>query len=156
MVRDCDSVINAREAAAVGEWLASGRAFHVIRDWWTHTDLMLAGMWGGISGLLPGLESLFEAYRARAVETPNWDQWFLRDCVWAYVRESCLVHDRLFRVPGSVPLPGPVPRGNRHVGQDEYAVRRDEQEKDLADWIERLPCLIDPRTPSRRAGGRGA
>ena len=149
-VRDCDSVVNAREAEAVRLWLDSDRAFHVIRDWWTHTDLMLAGMWGGVAGMLPDMEKLFLAYRGRAVETPNWDQWFLRDCVWGYVRESCVVHDRLFRVAGSEPLPGPMPRGNRHVGQDEYAVRRAEQDRELEDWIERLPCLIAPRSGARR------
>ncbi|MGB7205573.1 MAG: tetratricopeptide repeat protein, partial [Anderseniella sp.] len=50
LVRDADSIINHREKAAVDAWLASGKAFHVMRDWWTHTELMLAGMWGGVGG----------------------------------------------------------------------------------------------------------
>ena len=43
LVRDVDSVIGEREKAAVDAWLASDKWFHVMRDWWTHTDLILAG-----------------------------------------------------------------------------------------------------------------
>jgi hypothetical protein len=52
-VRDADSVLNLRERLAVDDWLASGRWFHIMRDWWSHTDLVLAGMWGGVAGVLP-------------------------------------------------------------------------------------------------------
>ena len=41
---------------AVDEWLTSGRYFHVMRDWFIHTDLIIAGMWGGVGGALPSLE----------------------------------------------------------------------------------------------------
>ena len=44
LVRDVDSVINARESRAVAQWVESDKWFHVMRDWWTHTDLILAGM----------------------------------------------------------------------------------------------------------------
>jgi len=141
LVRDCDSVVNERELVAVDEWVKSGRRFHVMRDWWTHTDLVLAGMWGGVAGQLPDLKELFDNYKGSLVETPHWDQWFLRDCVWAYIRQDCLVHDRIFRTKGSTPFPGVTPRGHRHVGQDEFAVRRREQELEIAPWIERLTCL---------------
>lgn len=53
LIRDTDSVINLRERLAVEQWLSSGKGFHIIRDWWTHTDLILAGLWGGVSGALP-------------------------------------------------------------------------------------------------------
>jgi tetratricopeptide (TPR) repeat protein len=55
LVRDADAVVSTREALAVMEWLESDRWFHVMRDYWTHTDPILAGMWGGRSGLLPDL-----------------------------------------------------------------------------------------------------
>ncbi|WP_049976478.1 tetratricopeptide repeat protein, partial [Azospirillum sp. B506] len=42
--RDCDSRIGPREAAAVAAWIASGKAFHVMRDHPLHSELMLAGM----------------------------------------------------------------------------------------------------------------
>jgi tetratricopeptide (TPR) repeat protein len=41
LVRDADAVVSGREAAAVAAWLASDRWFHIMRDCWTHTDLIL-------------------------------------------------------------------------------------------------------------------
>lgn len=141
LVRDCDSVINSREAAAVEEWLASGKAFHVMRDWWTHTDPMLAGMWGGLGGILPPLAPLLAGYKAAAMETPSWDQWFLRDRIWPSVSDAALVHDRLFATPGSHDFPGPLPAGDFHVGQDEFAVRAAEQATELASFRGKIGSL---------------
>lgn len=135
LVRDVDSVLNPRERAAVAAWIASDRWFHVMRDWWTHSDLMLAGMWGGVAGVLPDVGELLAGYRPRAAETPNVDQWFLRDCVWQYVRTSCLVHDRCFTPPGAQPWPEPPPEGHFHVGQDEHAVRGEQQRARVAPWL---------------------
>lgn len=144
MVRDCDSVVNQREALAVEEWIASGKPFHIMRDWWTHTDPMLAGMWGGIGGVLPSMQILLSAYKPKHLETPNWDQWFLRDRVWALVRDQALVHDRYFASRNAVPFPGEAPPGNVHVGQDEFAVRRNVQRAILGDWLQKLPILKMP------------
>ena len=141
LVRDCDSVVNQREARAVGDWIASGRAFHVMRDWWTHTDPMLAGMWGGVAGVLPPMKSLLSTYKSKHLETPNWDQWFLRDQVWALIRDEALIQDRCFASRHAVPFPGETPPGSTHVGQDEFAVRRGEQRAILAKWIDRIPIL---------------
>jgi len=141
LVRDADAVIDRREAQAVEAFLRSGKWFHSIRDWWTHTDLMLAGMWGGVAGVLPNMMSMLAKYRSRNVETPNIDQWFLRDRVWAFVRQSCLVHDRCFRPPGAAPLPPPVDDDDRHIGQDEYAVRAQDQERLLRSWIDECASL---------------
>jgi hypothetical protein len=140
-VRDCDSVISHREAAAVNAWIASDRWFHVMRDWWTHTELILAGMWGGVAGILPDLKQLFEGYSSKQLETPNWDQWFLRDRIWGMIKNHCLIHDRFFRVLDSLPFPVASPGGNVHIGQDEFAVRRIEQEKILSEWADRCPSL---------------
>jgi hypothetical protein len=144
LVRDVDSVVGMREAAAVAEWIASGRWFHVMRDWWTHTDLILAGMWGGVADVLPAMAPLLDSYRPRAAETPNVDQWFLRDEIWRYVRQSCLVHDRCYRLFDARPWPGPAPEGDIHVGQDVFATRRIGQEQRLAAWIARVPSLSSP------------
>lgn len=144
LVRDVDSVVNAREAVAVSEWLASGAWFHVMRDWWTHTDLILAGMWGGVAGVLPGLAGLVAAYRPGLVATPNIDQWFLRDRVWPYVRSSCVVHDRCFSMAGCRPWPLPAPKGASHVGQNVFAADRAGQALRLSEWIARLDCLRLP------------
>jgi hypothetical protein len=141
LVRDIDSLLNPRDAAAVNAWIASGRRFHVMRDWWTHTDLMLAGMWGGTAGVLPSINQLLAAYRPRALETPNVDQWFLRDCIWPLVRNDCLVHDRCFTSPGRQAWPTPTPPGNLHVGQNENATRPAEQQQRLHNWLKRLPAV---------------
>lgn len=141
LVRDCDSLVNAREAAAVAAWIDSGKPFHAMRDWWTHTDPLLAGLWGGAGGVLPPLAPLLAAYHPRTVETANWDQWFLRDTVWPSIRGETLVHDRCFRSAGSRPFPAPDPPGNLHVGQNEYAVRQAEQAAELARFANTVPSL---------------
>jgi hypothetical protein len=141
LVRDADAVIDPREAQAVEAWLHSDKWFHAIRDWWTHTDVILAGLWGGVAGVLPSMSALLARYRSQNVETPNVDQWFLRDRVWAFVRQSCLVHDRCFRPHGTEPLPAPAESDDRHIGQDESVARAAEQEHFLSEWIEKYPCL---------------
>lgn len=141
LIRDVDSVINFREKLAVDEWIASELYFHVMRDWWTHTDLILAGMWGGISGVLPSLSKMLSTYNSAHMETPNIDQWFLRDKVWAYLRGSCLAHDRCFSPPGVKAWPGGLPEGNVHVGQDVFAAQRDLQAQRLGDWLSKLVSL---------------
>lgn len=119
LVRDADSVINTREQAAVGEWLASGKAFHVMRDWWTHTEVMLAGLWGGVGGVLPPLTSLLKEFRPPALANWHVDQWFLRQMVWPTARRSCLIHDSKYRALGAKGFPAGsgLPPGH-HVGQD--------------------------------------
>ena len=144
LVRDCDSVVNQREVQAVMQWQASSCWFHVMRDWWSHTDPILAGMWGGIAGVLPDLQQLLLAYEPAALETANVDQWFLRDQLWGSIHPHALIHDRCFRSSRSQPWPSPDPPGDRHVGQDEFAVRRRQQATWLSPWIRRLPCLQLP------------
>ncbi|MEX1166711.1 MAG: tetratricopeptide repeat protein [Hydrogenophaga sp.] len=149
LVRDADSVISAREAQLVNEWLDGSAHFHLIRDWWTHTDLILAGMWGGVAGVLPPLKPLLGSYQSQLLETPNIDQWFLRDRVWPLVRTSLCQHDRLFDLPGTTRL-SPPPAGspaNLHIGQDEHTARRDEQASLLAHWIRRFDWLSEPNKP---------
>ena len=141
LVRDADSVLSLRERVAVDAWIASDRWFHAMRDWWTHTDLVLAGMWGGVAGVLPPLMDLLDAYRPRAMETLNIDQWFLRDSVWRYLRQSCLVHDRIFSPPGTTRFPGTPPEGGVHVGQNAFAADRAGQAGRLGHWLPVLECL---------------
>ena len=124
LIRDADSIVNTQERAAVDEWLASDRYFHVMRDWWTHTDLMLAGMWGGCGGVLPELAELRARFAPDRLETLNVDQDFLRLMVWPAARASCLIHDGCFDCLDSRPFPavGRLPAG-MHVGQDLRARR---------------------------------
>jgi hypothetical protein len=98
-------------------------------------------MWGGVAGILPDLAHLLEHYRCPSAETPNVDQWFLRDKVWPYVRQSCLQHDRCFKAGDARPFPGPILADDLHVGQDEYAAHGNIQERQLYAWIKAYPCL---------------
>jgi len=117
LVRDCDSILNVRERVAVDQWLASGKYFHVMRDYFTHCGLIMAGMWGGTCGVLPPLSKLRAAFKPRHMATSQLDQWFLGDVVWPLIKPSCFVHDSLFRSFGAVPFPdlGKLPAG-QHVG----------------------------------------
>jgi tetratricopeptide (TPR) repeat protein len=139
-VRDVDSVISSREAQAVGQWIQSETFFHVMRDWWTHTDLILAGMWGGLANVLPNMKDLYRGYASKHAPTQNIDQWFLRDCAWSMVRTSCLIHDRCFSSQNSRPFDG-LPPKDRHIGQNEFAVRSQEQSEFLQAWVPKIKSL---------------
>lgn len=144
MVRDCDSVVNPREAAAVAEWIESGLPFHVMRDWWTHTDLILAGMWGGIAGMIPGLSESLEGFIGEKPPSTNWDQFFLRDQVWPAIRDHVFVHDRCYPSHRAQPFPTPTPAGKEHVGQNEYSSDRNAQAQRLEAFTARIPALKLP------------
>lgn len=119
LIRDTDSLIGGRERDTVGEWLRSGRHFHVVRDNPSHTDLILAGLWGGVAGLLPDLTAEREAMLTDRHRTNHCDQDFLNRHVWPLIRGSVLIHDRHYRCFGAVPPPpaaGPHP--DAHIGQD--------------------------------------
>jgi hypothetical protein len=141
LIRDADSIVNPREAGAVAEWIADDRPFHVMRDWWTHTDPILAGMWGGIGGVLPPLEPLLTTYEPEHLVTAHIDQWFLRDCIWPSIRPVTTVHDRCFRTEGSRPFPSPTPPGDEHVGQNEHNASIEKQADELAAFARSVPSL---------------
>lgn len=123
LLRDADAVLNPREAAAVNAWLASGRGFHVMRDHPAHTDLMLAGLWGGVRGRLPPLADLLQGFRYRTgSQQRSADQVFLAGRVWPRIRHDCLVHDSLYRVLGAEAFPaGAALPAGRHVGDNAAA-----------------------------------
>lgn len=123
LLRDADAVLTPREAAAVTAWLGSGRGFHVMRDHPAHTDLMLAGLWGGVQGRLPPLAELLQGFRYHTgTQARSADQVFLAERVWPRIRHDCLVHDSLYRVLGAVDFPAgsALPPG-RHVGDNAAA-----------------------------------
>ena len=123
LVRDADSVISVQERVAVDEWLASDRYFHIMRDHFSHTDLILAGLWGGVGGVFPPLTTLLAKHPPDRFITRNIDQDFLRLSVWPTVKQSCLIHDSLFTSFSARDYPpfGRLPV-NRHIGQNESAV----------------------------------
>jgi hypothetical protein len=98
LVRDADSVINTRERVAVDEWLDSDRHFHVMRDDFTHADLVLAGMWGSVRGALRPMLPAITAFIGDTTELRGRtaDQIFLREICWSTIRQSVLTHDSQF------------------------------------------------------------
>ncbi len=115
--RDADSLISAREAEAVSEWVESGRQFHGIRDWFTHTELLLAGLWGATAGALPPMRLLVNRFLQAPLGSRHFaDQHFLRQFVWPYARRDILQHDRLFGFMSPRPLAGVDDLPSRHIG----------------------------------------
>lgn len=122
LIRDADSLLCVKERVAIDAWLLSRCYFHVMRDWYSHTDLLLAGMWGGVANILPPTEQLMQSYRAWRVENNHVDQDVLSETVWPTIRRSCLIHDSVFTgCLGSVPFPpfGDQPPG-RHIGENAF------------------------------------
>jgi tetratricopeptide (TPR) repeat protein len=116
LCRDCDCRLNVKERVAVEEWIASNQCFHILRDNVIHTELILAGMWGGVTGVLPDLEKKSKEYIQNYGE--RWaDQHFLREEIWPLIKDHALTHDAYYRLGNSQPFPrfGTLP-GKAHVG----------------------------------------
>jgi tetratricopeptide (TPR) repeat protein len=118
--RDADSVISRREAAAVGQWVTSDKRFHMMRDWCSHTELMLAGLWGVVGGSLPPLEQLMQHFMSAPLASRRFaDQYFLRQYVWPYARTSLMQHDSVFGFMDAMPFPDGERSDDRQVGSAE-------------------------------------
>lgn len=116
LCRDADARLNTQEQAAVAAWLGSGRPFHIMRDAPYHTELMLAGLWGGVGGRLRGIRNWID--RVYQPASHRWvDQDFLRLEVWPRIRGQTLIHDGWYDVLGAEQFP---PEGrltpSDHVG----------------------------------------
>lgn len=88
-VRDADSRVNPREAAAVNEWLATGKVLHVMRDHKRHRKKMMAGMWGvrcEAAGMLRNRRGGGTAYGD--------DEAWLAENVWPVLHHDVVIHDR--------------------------------------------------------------
>lgn len=106
LLRDADSVVGEREKACVDAWLASPFWFHLIRDWYTHSELLLAGLWGGCAGVFPAMRDEIAAFMAQGERSPtHYDQHFLRQRIWPTVRQSVLSHDSQFDFYNNTPIP---------------------------------------------------
>lgn len=121
LMRDADSLISTREQAAVEAWLDSGKAFHLMRDYLSHTELLLAGMWGGCTGAWPDIRESMVAFlrEGRYLSARVADQHFLRRHIWPTLRQSLLSHDPIFGFMGAVDFPAHAPHGlgeDFHVG----------------------------------------
>ncbi|MDL2329927.1 tetratricopeptide repeat protein [Desulfosarcina sp. OttesenSCG-928-A07] len=137
--RDADSVITQRDALATADWVESGLFFHAMRDSGTHTELLLAGLWGCVTKALPPLSLLMKAYFSKPLESAHFaDQYFLRAFVWPYARKSLMHHDSIFGFFHAKPFPdGPTPT-TFHVGWNEggtrFSIKTSEPEGSTVQW----------------------
>jgi hypothetical protein len=131
--RDTDSRLSYREKAAVDEWLASDKDFHIMRDHHYHGVPILAGMWGARNGILSHIEELIHLYKNNNTKTDHkqFDQEFLAKIIYPIVKDYAFIHDPFFEGK-----PFPFPRNDKHfVGQ---AYRGDDRILDSDSYFEIL------------------
>lgn len=121
LVRDADALFSEKEVAAVQQWLESRYWFHHMRDYFTHTELLLAGMWGGCNGVFPSVKKLIQKFIAGYQGSARFtDQYFLRTVLWPTIRTSILNHDEIFLFHHPQPYPKHPPvrwkEQNFHIG----------------------------------------
>ncbi|MCT8330760.1 tetratricopeptide repeat protein [Albidovulum sediminis] len=105
LIRDVDSPLTARERVAVEDWLHNSELpFHVLRDHVFHCTPMMAGLWGGFTGLLPPLKALSRAWLERS-NSRYADQAFLIEVVWARIRDAALAHDSHYNLRATREFP---------------------------------------------------
>lgn len=121
--RDADSRISQREVAAVSQWLASGKAFHIMRYHPNHNRPVMGVMWGVRRGALPPIPSRYRCWRRQHLfgadlGVPKIDQTFLRATVNPTARYDSLVHSEFAWFEGESPRPFPEPsQANGFIGQ---------------------------------------
>lgn len=119
LFRDADSRASRRERAAVDEWLASDRSFHIMRDHPNHTHPMMGGTWGIRVDGAPRLGQLVADYGPDGEFSG--DQRWLASEMYPVAAASCLVHQDsclYLDAPSVVVRPFPVAEGgSTFVGQ---------------------------------------
>ncbi len=129
IIRDTDSRLSGRDAAAVYQWILSGKPFNCIRDHPSHASYAVSGgLWGGTpSGLRDIFRRPFKELMYGFKDDYIQDMKFLIDIVWPRVQHKAFCSDSVSceRYPGSHPYP--VPRhGHEFVGEvyDAQGLRR--------------------------------
>lgn len=105
IVRDADSRLNEREAAAVQEWIDSGKEFHIMRDHEQHGAFICGGMWGATQEFIQKEKDLFDSEVKRHIESIpfqnrmgsrgeyfNTDQPWLWKFIWPKIINSHIAH----------------------------------------------------------------
>lgn len=110
ILRDVASRLNARDASAVREWLASGRRYHVIRDtpWQAYYPLP-KDLWGALGHL--ELASFFRQHLA-SLSDQHSEAEFRHSVLWPRLRPDVFQHSAYYcRLWGGKGLPLPRPPG---------------------------------------------
>ena len=126
IVRDCDSRLNQREAAAVQEWIDSKLPFHCMRDHKGHDIPVLGAMWGATGNFLPDFKDYYEKFIALIKSRQMFlkrdqffytDQTFLNQVIWPRIAQNAIVHDDQKRFTGTEkPFTVTLPDG-QFIGQ---------------------------------------
>lgn len=138
--RDADSVISVQEAKLVNAWIASGKRFHTIRDYGSHTELILAGLWGMQAGSIPNMAEKIRQFVAQGELHKRFaDQHFLRNVVWHYAKQDLCAHDSVFGFGENVQVFDNPYKSQFHIGCREcvnqfVCENAAWQEGDLIEW----------------------
>jgi hypothetical protein len=118
IIRDCDSRVSAKEAAAVQEWIHSGKDFHIMKDYPHGTgETILGGMWGVRGGVLPNIRTMIQDWVKSNVVWKYHDQHFLADIVWPIAQHKAFFHGPNHSQP-SHPYPPHKPfKYGEYIGQ---------------------------------------
>lgn len=148
IVRDSDSRLTAREKAAVDEWVASGKAWHVMRDHPSHSNYaMSGGLWGATHAAIPDMVDRLKAAEGYRTGGYMEDMNFLNKHIWPIAKEDVFAHDAFSCTKWGGGHPFPTPReGNEHVGAV-YDVHDRRRAGDDAIIARKLPEPEPCRTP---------
>lgn len=103
--RDTDSRLDAREKAAVDEWLSSDKGFHIMRDHPHHRYHVLGGMWGVKSGVISNMKQLINDF-AQEDEYGTDYKFFAEVIVPNLNNDAVMIHDEFFdKAARSFPTP---------------------------------------------------
>ncbi len=116
LFRDTDSMIGGREQGLVLQWMNGDKPFHIMRDWYSHMDLILAGLWGAYAPLLAHMREWVESFiSTQTLHPTHADQDFLAAYVWPRIKAYSLVHDSIHEGEGITAFPAP---SKVNTGQD--------------------------------------
>ena len=106
LIRDVNTLLSRRERAAVNDWLDSEYWFHHMRDYATHTELLLSAYLGGCFGAFKHIESILQQYWQLHQQTQKKDQeWYFLRQMWPTISRSLLSHDSQGYSSQAVPFP---------------------------------------------------
>lgn len=101
--RDLASLIDARESAAVADWIQLNKTFHLMRDKRRiHNTPILGGLWGARNDLLPGDEgdklrtqiiSLSKTPRNKGMRAKTFDQDILSRVIFYPRKKDIVAYD---------------------------------------------------------------
>lgn len=133
IVRDVDARLLERDVEAVEAWLASGKAFHIIRDHPYHTAPIMSGAWGAKGGAVADIRERIAKFDKR-METYSTDMEFCELWIYPQAVRDALVHDPFFE---HKPFPKPR-RGTEFIGNtyDEFDRPKQEYVDALANYRE--------------------